>query len=74
MVLNPVNSSNISQVGYDESIQILIIKFKNGTMYEYSDVPLEVYRNFIQSQSLGKFFTSFIRGVYAYKIISPEIK
>ena len=70
MVLNSVNSSNISQIGYDPDLKILIIKFKNGSMYEYLNVPLVTYTNFSKSESIGKFFISNIKNNFQYKIIS----
>ena len=35
----PVESSDLSAVGYDDSSATLTIEFRRGGMYEYSQVP-----------------------------------
>jgi len=69
MELKSVNSSNISQIGYDQSKSALIVRFNNGAYYKYEDVPEQTYNNFITASSVGKYFQSYIRNVYAYKKI-----
>ena len=68
MVLHPVKSSNIEQVGYDAKEKILIIKFKKGTAYEYSNVPQSVYKNLMGAPSIGKQFIATVKGKFPYKI------
>ena len=48
---NPVFSSRISSVGWEN--EILEIEFKNGAVYQYYDVSEQEYLNFINSNSLG---------------------
>ena len=62
----PVNSSNISSVGYDSSTQTLEVRFTSGSRYQYFDVPEEDYDSFMASPSKGEFFASQIKGVYRY--------
>ena len=38
----------------------MITEFKNGTRYEYEDVPHNVYAEFRLSESQGKYFNSKI--------------
>lgn len=62
-----VNSSTISQVGYDSSSQILAVKFKTGAVYEYLEVPQEIYNFVINSDSVGKALNAEVKGVYEYR-------
>ena len=58
-----VDSSNIDAVGYDETTQTLEIEFRNG-VYQYEDVPEDVYEDLMGADSIGSFFHECIRDVY----------
>ena len=45
MERDSVVSSNIEAIGYDERSRTLEVCFKNGRVYQYFDVPLDVYRD-----------------------------
>jgi hypothetical protein len=66
-ILNEINSSNIVRTEYDTADKTMITEFKNGTRYEYEDVPHNVYAEFRLSESQGKYFNSKISKVYKYK-------
>ena len=51
----PVESSNVSQIGYDFAEQVLYVGFNSGWMYYYYPVPQETYDAFLVSDSKGKF-------------------
>jgi len=59
-----VQSSNILEVGHDEDTNTLVVVFKNGSSYEYDNVPKAVYSEMINSDSVGKYYSSNIRGKY----------
>jgi len=65
----PVISSNLKSVGYDMNTKTLEIEFKNGSVYQYYEVPLDVYEGLMKAPSHGKFFHAHIRNVYRYKRI-----
>lgn len=65
-----VNSSNIKFAQYDTESKTLQVTFNNGLIYEYSDVPWEVFTKFRMSESQGKFFNANISKTYKYKKIS----
>ena len=67
MELTPVISSNIQAIGYEVEDEILQVVFLNGSVYEYFDVPEEVYDAFITAPSKGKFLWREIRDVYDYE-------
>ena len=60
-----VTSSNIKSIGYDENTKTLEIDFKRGGLYQYSDVPMNVYIALINATSHGKYFQKFVRDKYA---------
>lgn len=65
--MKQVNSSMISEVGYDPNTKDLEIVFKSGKKYVYNGVDLCVYEGLIKADSIGQYFHSFIRGQYFYK-------
>ena len=48
----------------------LIAEFKNGMIYEYEDVPHQIYTQFRSAKSQGSFFNSQISKVFKYIKIS----
>lgn len=61
-----VDSSNLAEVGYDPQYATLEVMFKDGKVYQYFDVPLNVYEDMIASDSVGRFFTVHVRGIYRF--------
>jgi len=49
--LTPVRSSNIAAIGHEAETQILQVAFLDGSVYQYFDVPEEVYEAFITALS-----------------------
>ena len=64
-----VSSSNLNRAIYNLDVNQLLIEFNNGSIYEYENVPLEVFENFKKSESQGKFFNANISKTYKYKKI-----
>ncbi len=67
---NSVVSSNIVSIGYDPTRMILEIEFKGGSVYEYSNVPLDEYERLMAVGSHGRYFAAHIKnGGYPCKKI-----
>jgi hypothetical protein len=66
MKRKPVQSSNISSIGYDEATSTLEIEFLNNSIYQYFDVPKEIYNELMQAESHGKYLAQNIKGIYRY--------
>lgn len=66
-IINEIESSNLTRTEYDTETNKVIAEFKNGTRYEYSDVPHKLYTQFRMSESQGKFFSSSIARTFKYK-------
>lgn len=65
----PVSSSNIASVGYDAQKQILEIEFHHGAVYQYFDVPKEVYYGLMKATSHESYFFYEIKEKYSYNKI-----
>jgi hypothetical protein len=65
-IFNEIDSSNLKKTEYDTATKKVIVEFKNGTRYEYSDVPHKTYTQFRMSESQGKFFNSNIGRAFKY--------
>lgn len=61
-----VDSSNISSIGYDEDSLTLEVEFHSGAVYQYFDVPLNVFKGLIDAGSKGQYFAQHIKGYYRY--------
>ena len=62
MNMIPVNSSDLSGVGYENGT--LYIAFHSGGFYSYSGVPASVYSALLSAPSKGRYFHANIRNVY----------
>lgn len=62
----PVNSSTVAEVGYDTVTMTLEVAFQNGTVYQYFDVPENVYHELMSAESVGKFLHAHIKNNYRY--------
>ena len=51
----PVDSSAICSVGYDSRSRVLEIEYSNHCVYDYYDVPPDVYQQFCEADSMGAF-------------------
>lgn len=63
----PRASSNISEVTYDRTTGDMAVRFVDGSLYAYRNVPEEAYRGMQNAPSAGGYFYRHIRNVYAYE-------
>jgi hypothetical protein len=64
-----VESSALRSIGYDAGHKILELEFiDSGGVWQYFSVSPQVYRKFIEADSLGSYFVKKIKGKY------PELK
>jgi len=56
----PVMSSNVAAVGYIESTHTLEVEFKEGSIYQYFQVPASVYRGLIDASARGESVGRFL--------------
>lgn len=60
--MKEVTSSNISHIGHEGTT--LTVRFKNGTEWNYHDVPAEVHAELMGANSIGSYFAAKIRRAY----------
>ena len=68
-ILNEVESSNIVRTEYDTETKKMVAEFKNGSKYEYDEVPHNIYTRFRMAESQGKYFSTEIAKKFKYKKI-----
>lgn len=61
-----VASSNIASIGYDKATETLEVEFLNGSIYQYYNVPQNMYEQLIQEGSKGRFLNTYIKNAYPY--------
>ena len=67
VVMKPVLSSNLESVGYDVLEETLHIRFRSGrTIYVYSRVPAQTYRDLMRAPSKGHYFDAYIKNRYSF--------
>ncbi|MBI1907647.1 MAG: KTSC domain-containing protein [Rhodocyclales bacterium] len=64
MAIKKVQSSMVWAVDYDPKTQVLEVAFKRTGVFQYSEVPVAVYKAMMQSNSIGSYLRSFIIGMY----------
>jgi hypothetical protein len=69
-IINEILSSNIVKSEYDTESKIMIAEFKNGTRYQYLDVPHQIYTQFRMAPSQGSFFNTKIAKTFKYQKIN----
>ena len=65
-------SAAIAKFAYDLSGARLVIFFKSGGVYEYRDVPWEIFEGFRAAASKGQHFQTSIRGQFAGRVLAPN--
>lgn len=60
-----LESSWLDRAGYDAETQVLTVRMKNSSdVYEFRDVPEDVFREFLGAESKGAYFATKIQGEY----------
>ena len=62
----PVESSNVDSIAYDDKTRQLQVTFKRSGTYTYYDVPKSVGNAMPYAESKGKFVWEVLRGKYSY--------
>ena len=61
MVRSIVNSSAIRSVGYDGATATLEVEFMSGAVYEYREIPEQLYIDLLSAESKGGYFDAHVR-------------
>ena len=61
-----VQSSSVAEISYDPKTKILEVVFRKGDVYQYLDVPMNVYHDMICADSVGRFFNLQVKSNYKF--------
>ena len=61
-----VQSTAITSIRYNADARELDVMFTNGTAYCYDNVPLQVYLEFVDVESKGRFFNEKIKDQFPF--------
>ena len=62
----PVVSSKIRSIGYEDATQTLEIEFMNSYIFQYYNVRQIIYSEMMKANSKGKFLHYYIKNRYPY--------
>ncbi len=61
MLRQVVDSSSVRSVGYDRASATLEVEFRNGGIYRYEGVSVEIWHQLRHADSIGRFFHDHVR-------------
>jgi hypothetical protein len=64
-----VTSSNIEAIGYSEEDNILEVEFHDGSVYQYLEVPKDIYDGLMSASSHGTYLNEHVKKVYNFRKI-----
>ena len=64
--MEPVDSAALAQIGYDADSRTLFIRFREGGLYAYLDVPPATVQALGEAPSKGAFFHAEIDPAFRY--------
>jgi hypothetical protein len=72
--LIPIDSDNVAMAGYNDSTRVMTVLFDSARLYEYYDVPPQLWKSFVAAQPdpwslVG--YPQLVQGGYAYQEITP---
>ncbi len=62
-----VSSSNLASIGYDVRNELLEVEFNHGGIYQYFNVPNDVYEELMNASSHGVYFSANIRNDFEFE-------
>ena len=62
-----LDSKLLASVFYAAPRRILYLRFHSGEVYRYFTFPAEQYQEFLDAESRGRFFLTYIRNRYPYE-------
>jgi hypothetical protein len=67
--MQPVNSSNVAELGYDLNSQNVYVRFLNATLYIYKGVPEAEFNSLLNAPSIGSYLHRNFKNVFPYERI-----
>jgi len=67
-----VQSSSLASIGHSAEDNVLVIEFRNGSLYRYLDVPADAYEELLRAESKGAHFNRFVRTRFVHQRITTR--
>ena len=67
-----VESRSLAAVGFDPALNELFVRFRNGLVYRYFQVPASVHRALLASSSIGRTFNETVRDRFPAERLRSE--
>jgi hypothetical protein len=67
-----VASRVLASVGYSKQLHALEIEFRNGAIYRYLNVPLQVYDKLMAAPSKGSYYDANVRRHFRSVHVKPR--
>lgn len=64
MNVQPVKSSQIEGIGYDECARRMRVCFRNGTLQDFLHVPKDIFTAFVNARSKNRFYKRHIQDCF----------
>ena len=72
IVFEPVKSSYIDAIAYNEKSKELRVQFSSGATWKYFDVPQAIHVSLLLAESTGRYFGKEVRGVFSGRKLEAE--
>ena len=63
----PLESKLLAAAAYVAPRRVLYLRFQSGDVYRYFIFPAEQYQKFLDADSQGRYFLSYIRNYFPYQ-------
>lgn len=67
-----VVSETIDRLAYDSETKTCWVKFKNGSVYEYKAMDPGIWKAWISSDSIGRFFGKYVRKTHEWRCVTGD--
>ena len=67
MKMHKIESAFIQEAGYEEEAEVMKIVFGNGKSFDILNVPVEVFEEFLNAESQGKFYHKEIKNKFTHR-------
>jgi hypothetical protein len=68
----PLKSSHLASAGYDPRSKTIEVEFRNGDVYQYSQMEPAFWEGLVGSRRPGKFFHQHVRRVPEFRVRKIE--
>jgi hypothetical protein len=65
----PVESTVFTAAAYRADARQLYLRFRDGDIYRYFDLPVSVYTDFLGAESKGRYFSARIRNRFREELV-----